>query len=209
MRDLLKDKKKLKKTARDLQKKFIFLNAYCRSVADEHKPRGPKGPYQFTDRSVPVLVIKQWDGKTLKQQLGWGGAARRLAGIVDKAVKKNGPVAPPKALRPLLKAYEKAQDALKKKRIRPAIKELVRVAKAAVDKKKFKDGIPAVGLAARKALAGLEAKAEQALADIQKRLAGDVAAARKALNRLLANYGGIESVKKKIKKAVAALTETG
>ena len=97
MSALLEDKKKNKATAADFRSKFVFLNVYCRSVKEEHDPRGPEGPFRFTDRSVPVVVIKKFDGTSLVHQLGWGGGADRLAQLVDKAVKKNGPVAPPRA----------------------------------------------------------------------------------------------------------------
>ena len=42
MRDLLKDTKKHKKTAAALREKFVFLNVYCKSVKDEHDPRGSR-----------------------------------------------------------------------------------------------------------------------------------------------------------------------
>lgn len=77
---------------------FVFLNVYCQSVEDEHKPRGPKGPFQFNDRSVPVLVIKDHTGKTLFQQLGWSRSPdpARLAEIITTAQRKAGPIKPAK-----------------------------------------------------------------------------------------------------------------
>lgn len=197
MRALLDDKKKLKKTARDLREKFVFLNVYCKSVKDEHDPRGPEGPYRFKDRSVPVVVIKKFDGTTLKQQLGWGGGARQLAQIVEKAVKDNGPVAPPKALRPLLKAYAKAEKALDHKRIRNAVRELQKVVKGAQDQKKFKDGMPDVGVKAKEALDKLKseglARAEEAKAS------------KKDLIRVRSDYGGIPEVRDRIKELLKRL----
>jgi soluble cytochrome b562 len=197
VRALLDDEKKLKKTARDLREKFVFLNVYCRSVKDEHDPRGPEGPYQFKDRSVPVVVIKKFDGTTLKQQLGWGGGARQLAQIVEKAVKDNGPVAPPKALRPLLKAYAKAERALERRQVRSAVRELQKVVKAAQDQKKFKDGVPDVAVKARSALDKLKSeglgRAEEAKAS------------KKDLIRLRSDYGGIPEVRDRIKELLKKL----
>ena len=75
---LKKDDKKLRKTTKAMREKFVFLNVYCQSVKDEHDPRGPEGPYRFEDTSVPVIVIKKWDGTTLKQQLGWGDGGAKV-----------------------------------------------------------------------------------------------------------------------------------
>jgi hypothetical protein len=208
VRALLDEKKELKKTARDLREKFVFLNVYCQSVKDEHEPRGPEGPYQFKDRSVPVVVIKKFDGTTLKQQLGWGGGARQLAQIVDRAVKDNGPVAPPKALRPLLKSYEKAQKALERKQIRNAVRELQKVVKDGQNQQKFKDGMPDVALKAQEELDKLR---KQGLSDLEairakvKDGGQDAAATKKALNRLRREYGLIDEIRDQIKELLKTL----
>ena len=101
VRGLAAGEKGYEKYKKLFQTKFIFLNEYCTSVKAEHDPRGPEGPYRFQDRSVPVLLFKRWDGKTLIQQLGFQPnpeqAKKRLASFVDKALKENGPVVPPKA----------------------------------------------------------------------------------------------------------------
>ena len=80
-----------KKTAKAMKEKFVFLNVYCRSVKEEHEPRGPKGPYQFVDRSVPVCVIKKWDGTTFNQKLGFvadpKAGMRNLESWMVKALK--------------------------------------------------------------------------------------------------------------------------
>ncbi|NNC88539.1 MAG: hypothetical protein HKN82_08800 [Akkermansiaceae bacterium] len=85
--------------ARELLKTdFVLLNIYPRNVEEEHLPRGPEGPFQFTERSVPVLIIKDSEGKTLYSQLGWfAGEAGvdRFAEAVEEARRKNGPVKPP------------------------------------------------------------------------------------------------------------------
>ena len=96
MRVLCEGKRDYKKYRKLLPEKFIFLNVYCKSVKDEHEPRGPEGPYQFKEKSVPVLVIKRWSGETLVNQSGFTpnvkNGTRRLASFIDKALKKNGPV---------------------------------------------------------------------------------------------------------------------
>ena len=71
MRALAEGKGDFKKYRKLLQEKFICVNVYCKAVKDEHEPRGPEGPYQFKDRSVPVLLFKRWNGETLIQQLGF------------------------------------------------------------------------------------------------------------------------------------------
>lgn len=202
MRALLADQKKLKKTAKDLRDKFVFLNVYCKSVKDEHDPRGPEGPYRFQDRSVPVVVIKKFDGTTLKQQLGWGGDARQLAQIVDKAVKDNGPVAPPKALRPLLRSWQKAQKALERKQVRNAVRELRELVSAGQDPNKFGDGMPDVAVRAQEELDKLRAQGLEQAAALGAEIEGgkqDVTAVRKALIRLRWDYGGIPEVRDQVK----------
>ena len=94
MRSLTSGEKGFEKYPRIFAKKIICLNEYTTSVKAEHDPRGPEGPYQFKDRSVPVIVFKRWDGETLVQQLGFGGGAKQFAQFVDRALKKNGPVTP-------------------------------------------------------------------------------------------------------------------
>lgn len=208
MRALLADQKKLKTTAKALREKFVFLNVYCKSVKDEHDPRGPEGPYQFKDRSVPVVVIKKFDGTTLKQQLGWGGGAKQLAQIVDKAVKDNGPVAPPKALRPLLKSYEKAHKALDRKQLRNAIRELQKVVTGGQDQKKFKDGTPDIAIKAQQELDKLKEQGLSQLGAIRKKIQDgdqDVVASKKALRRLRSEYGGITEIRDQVKELLKKL----
>ena len=110
MRGLAGGEKGYERFPRLLAKSFVFLNVYCHSVKEEHDPRGPEGPYRFQDKSVPVLLIKRWNGETIIQQLGFNPqpepAKRTLARLVERALKKHGPVLPPKALRPLMKGYE-------------------------------------------------------------------------------------------------------
>ena len=43
------------------------MKVYCTSVKSEHDPRGPEGPFQFQDRSVPVYLLKKWDGETMTE----------------------------------------------------------------------------------------------------------------------------------------------
>lgn len=178
-------------------------------MKDEHDPRGPEGPYRFTDRSVPVLVIKKWDGETLKQQLGFArdvkAGTKALARTIEKAAKDNGPIAPPKALRPLLKAYAKAEESLAKKRVKRAVSDFRKVVKAGDNKKKFADGPPAVAARARAALDRLQAAAEQELDAIEQAAADDPAAARKRLKRIVYDYGSFPAVRERAKRALETL----
>ena len=208
MRDLAAGSdKKLKKISKQFREKFIFLNVFTRSVKEEHDPRGPDGPYQFVDRSVPVVVIKKWDGKTLKQQLGWASSAgaKGLSRIVSKAIKDNGPVAPPKALRPLLKSMTKAKAALGKKRTRSAIRDLKKIVKLGDDKKKFKDGAPSVAQEAAKLLDELLTEANKEMERLADLATSDPKAASTGYIKLLNNYGELGDLKKRIKAARAAL----
>ncbi|MFK7743131.1 MAG: hypothetical protein AB8H80_22645 [Planctomycetota bacterium] len=209
MRGLLKDDNKHKLTSAALRKKFVFLNAYCASGAEEHEPRGPDGPFQFNDRSVPVLVIKKCDGTTFEQQLGWAGGAERLAPVVEKAIKANGPIAAPKALRPLQKSFDKAQAALAKKRVRDAVRELQKVVKAASHAKKFPNGMPSVGERAKAELGRLEVAAVQKLKDLESSHAkgSDETELKKALYRLNQSHGGIPAIKKRIQAWKKRLAE--
>ena len=121
--------------------------------------------------------------------------------MIDKAVKDNGPVAPPKALRPLLKSYAKAKQALQKKQTRNAIRELQKVVKAAQNKKKFKDGLPDVAVKAEADLEELKRKALDELQQIEAKLGKDAEQGKRALNRLMSRYGAILAVKTRIRAA--------
>ncbi|MDH3591757.1 MAG: hypothetical protein OER88_07760 [Planctomycetota bacterium] len=199
--------KKFKKYRKIFQEKFIFLNVYCRSVKEEHDPRGPEGPYQFVDRSVPVVVIKRWDGKTFVQQLGFIAGQKpglsRLSSWVDKALKENGPVVPPKALRPLLKSWTKATEHLAKNRPSSAIPELLKITKGAANKKKFPDGPPEVAALATAKLEELTQIARRGVS-----AADDIAdpkEKRKALNRIQRDYGRIAAIKQLVKEKLKTI----
>ncbi len=207
MRALAVGKGDYKKYKKLLQEKFILLNVYCRSVKEEHDPRGPEGPYQFTDRSVPVLLFKRWNGETLVQQLGFASSIDRatpaLARFVDKALKKNGPVAPPKALRPLLKSMKKAEASLEKQRIGAAVRELQEIVKAAANKKKFSEQ-PVVAAKAQEHLDALLKDARKKLEEAD-RLEGIVK--KKEFNRIAREYGALGDIKKRAKAALKAMNE--
>ena len=209
MRDLANGVKGYEKYKKLLKDKFVFLNVYCTNVASEHEPRGPEGPFRFQDRSVPVIVFKRWDGKTLFQKLGFSSdpkAGRRtLAQYIDKALEENGPVVPPKALRPLLKSFAKGEEHLAKKRISSAIREFQAVVKGASNKKKFPDEPPEVALKAKANLATLRTDAETLLAEAATLAEGDPKAARKQYNRISREYGGLDGVRAKVKEALAEL----
>lgn len=197
------EEKKHQALSRDLAKKFVFLNVFCKSVKEEHDPRGPDGPYQFVDRSVPVVVVKRWDGETLMQQLGWSpsGGARRMGQILEKAMKDNGPVAPPKALRPLLKAMAKAEKALEKDRPANAIRELERIVKAGANTKKFKTGPPEVALDAAKKLAALSDAADREI-DAAASEHSDPKDLKKAYRKLQTRYRGLDAAQKRLRSAL-------
>jgi hypothetical protein len=182
------------------QAKFVFLNVYTTSVEAEHAPRGPEGPYRFEDKSVPVILFKRWNGETIVQQLGFQPdpepAKRALAQLVDRVLKEHGPVVPPKALRPLLKAFEKGKEHLAKKRVSAAIREFRSVEKLAADRKKFPEPPDVV----TQATAELEALAAEGLKLVEG-AQGD----EKALRAVLREYAGLPKVEEAAEAALAAL----
>ncbi len=199
VRSLADGGKEFPKMPKLMKEKFVFLNVYCRSVADEHKPRGPEGPYQFNDKSVPVVVIKKWDGETLHQKLGFSSdqdaGNRDLKRALDQALKKNGPITAPKALRPLIKKIATADKHLKSKRPSHAFKELQKVIDAGNDKKKFPKGPPTL---AKKAAAKQEAIVKQGEEEIAKAEALATENPKKSagtLKKLLRLYRGIPKLK--------------
>ena len=205
MRVLASGEGEFRKYKKLLQEKFVLLNVYCRSVKEEHDPRGPEGPYQFTDRSVPVLVFKRWDGKTLIQQLGFQSdteaATKSLVRFVDKALKENGPVVPPKALRPLLKGFAKAEGHLEKKRIAAAVRELLKVVKAGANEKKF----PETPDVAKQAQAKLDALLKEANEALEQAAVMEPDARKKELLRIRREYGALGDVKARVKTALEEL----
>jgi hypothetical protein len=209
VRDLANGVKGYEKYKKLLKDKFVFLNVYCTNVASEHEPRGPEGPFRFQDRSVPVIVFKRWDGKTLFQKLGFSSdpkAGRRtLAQYIDKALKENGPVVPPKALRPLLKSFAKGEEHLAKKRISSAIREFQAVVKGASNKKKFPDEQPDVARKARANLEALASDAETQLAAAATLAESDVKAAKKRYGKISREYGGLDGIREKVREALAGL----
>ena len=92
--------------------------------------------------------------------------------------------------------------------MRNAVRELQRVVKDGQNQKRFKDGVPDVALKAQEELDKLTAEGMERLEAIRARIEDgeqDVAASKKALNRLMSAYGGIAEVKAKVKAALAEL----
>ena len=148
---------------------FIFLNHYCTSVASEHKPRGPKGPYQFTDKTVPCTVIKRWDGKTLIQKRGFfvndkGRKTRTelLKGWLKVAKKGRGKFVETdkEKIKPLLTSYDKAMKLVKDKPVE-AYNEFESLVKKGNDKEEFKAGVPHVAKVAREMKKNIIADAKE------------------------------------------------
>jgi hypothetical protein len=208
VRGLAAGEKGYESYAKLFKQSFVFLNEYTTSVQAEHDPRGPEGPYRFTDRSVPVLVIKRWDGETIVQQLGFiadpAQARRSLAQIVDRAVKKHGPVIPPKALRPLIKSLEKGEAALNKRRTSEAIREFSRVVDKGSDTGKFPEP-PSMVATAQAHLDALRAEAEKAVAEAEAIAEENPKAARRQLVRTLREYGEFRDLKAKINERLKEL----
>ncbi len=90
---------KYAKYRRVLQDKFVCLCDFTKSTADEVGKRGPKGPYQIENKSVPVLVLKKWNGDELAIKYGFPTdketAPALLATLIEQALDANGPIARP------------------------------------------------------------------------------------------------------------------
>lgn len=207
MRGLLADDPEYKKLAKKMKESFVFLNVYCQSVEDEHKPRGPEGPYQFNDKSVPVLVLKKWDGETIVQNLGFYADPKvgkpQLERHVEKALKENGPIVPPKTLRPLMKDFAAGEKSLEKARVGSAWKAFAKVVKAGKDGKKFPDGPPDIAKRAQKHLDAILKQADEAIAAVDD--LDDDADRKKGYRKLLRTYNGVPEIKKRLRTAIKAL----
>jgi len=193
-----------------LKERFVFLNVYCTNVESEHAPRGPDGPFQFTDRSVPVYVVKKWDGETMVQKLGFSGAAqkeqgmRTLAQVLEKAAKDHGPIVPPKAFRPLTKAYEKAMKSLSGKKPGAAYKDFAKAVTMGADESAFPGGPPAVAKKAQARLDEIDAALEAA---IDAALELKVAKAKIELKKVARKYKGVTTLEEKLTEARETMAE--
>lgn len=200
------EEKEFKKYRDLLREKVVFLNEYTTSVAAEHDPRGPDGPYQFVDKSVPVFIAKKWDGETLVQQLGFTTAKdqgpRQLARWIDRALDDAGPIVPPKHLRPLIKASEKATKAIDKRQLSTAVRELTKVIEGGADEKKFPEGPPRVATDAAARLDALRDDGAAALEELLDLAVDDPKKAKVGLARLLRDYRPFPDLKTSIQAAL-------
>ncbi len=193
--------KGFEKYGKILKDNFVFLNVYCRSVAEEHDPRGPKGPYQFSDRSVPVLVLKRWDGESLVHQLGFmpSGGAAYLKNFVDQALAKNGPVLPPKKFLPLLKSFRKGELSATKGKPAAAYKSFQKVITLGRDKKKY----PSEPFIVKDAQKQIDTIIAAGKASVSEAEAKDSRSRKKsALGRLRRSYKGIPEIESLIESAL-------
>ena len=181
-----------------------MVNYWCTSVQAEHDARGPEGPYQFKDRSVPLFIIKKWDGEELIHQLGFpsSGGDKAVARWVEKAVKENGPINPPKALKPLIKGLKKASDLIAKSKPGDAWKELSKVVKLGADERKFPEGPPRMAVEAKALIDTIIGDANTA---IEEALAQeDASACLKALRKLASKYRSVPDLKKRVSAEIKA-----
>ena len=209
VRGLASGEKGFESLQKKLKKSVVFLNVYTRSVAEEHDPRGPDGPYQFKDRSVPVYVIKKWSGETFTQSLGFSSdqkaGNRGVAKALEDALKKNGPITAPKAMRPLLKAFARGEKNLGKKQPGWAWSEFNKVVELGNNSKKFPGGPPALVAQAQAVMMTIEASARGQLDLIQLSSDDNPKKAKAALTKLKRLYGRIPDISREIKDAIASL----
>ena len=210
MRSLAGGDKGYKDFPKLLRSKFVFLNAYCTSLAAEKAPRGPDGPYQFVDKSVPVYVIKNWEGKTFVQELGYSSgdsATKALGRILKEVLKKNGAVSAPKQIKALTKIWKKAEASFQKKRPGYGWKELGKLLVLAHDKKKFADGVPTLGLKAQEKIAELEASFSKQLDAAIALGDSDYDGASKKMKSMMRTYGMVKPLKSRLNAALKALSK--
>ena len=108
---------------------------------------GQKGLINSMIRVCLFSSSRNGTGIPFCKDLGFGSgpaATKGLARKIEKALKANGAVTAPKALRPLNKAWKKATTYIEKKKPGYALKELSKIMSMAIDKKKFPNGIPTV-----------------------------------------------------------------
>ena len=202
LRGLAEGKEGFEKFPKLLKERFIMVNYWCTSVQAEHDPRGPDGPYQFKDRSVPLFIIKKWDGTELIHQLGFpsSGGDKAVARWVEKAVKENGPINPPKALKPLIKGLKKANDLMAKSKPGDAWKEATKVVKLGANERKFPEGPPRMAVEAQ---ALIQTILTDATTSIEEALSEeDSAACLKALRKLASKYRAVPDLKKRINEEI-------
>ena len=209
MSGLAEGKKGFEKYTDLLKKNFVMLNVYCTSVKDEHDPRGPEGPYQFTDKSVPVVVIKRWNGETFVQQLGFGGkgdqAMKRVANWIDKSLKENGRVLPPKKLRPIVTAMSMGAAFEEKGKLGQAFSAYRKAQRVGANKKDFPAGLPKIAEDAKSRADALLEQLNEGLEEAREDADVDPKAVRKKLRALLKSWGPARDQKKRIQAAMKAL----
>ncbi|MCA9322912.1 MAG: hypothetical protein KDB53_19380 [Planctomycetes bacterium] len=199
MRGLASGEEDFKEFKKLFSENFVFLNVYCKSVAEEHEPRGPEGPFRFVDRSVPVLVIKSFTGDTVVQNLGFipdpESAKTRLSQIVKKALKDHGKVTPPKVLRPLLKAMDKARAHCDRGKFAAAWCDYDKVVTLGQDPRKFPDGPPTLAVQAAERAGEILGKAKAAVQEAVQAGEADPSRAKAALRAALRDWGAIPEIK--------------
>lgn len=185
-----------------LKSKFVCLNVHVGSEPDETAPRGPEGPYRFQEKSVPVLVIKRWDGKTLVSQCGFTtdgeAGAESVAGMIEEAVEANGPIIEPKRLLALERSWEKVEKELEKQRFGQAYEQLAKIVAAGADREAFPAGSPEPSVRAEEKRKELKAELAAKLAEIEKIAQRDATEAKVELQRLLRSYRASKELREMI-----------
>ncbi|MFH0944895.1 MAG: hypothetical protein V2A76_06825 [Planctomycetota bacterium] len=207
------DDKKFAKYRESLQSNFVLVGDFLKSAAEENSTHGPEEkeyePYRIEVGYTPLMTFKKATGETIVSRVGIPlkpeEALTDLAGLLDQALKGNGPVKPPAKTRPLVQAFDAAERELQAGRIARAIRGYEKVVELGGDEKKFPERTPVTALDARKALSRLEARGFQEVDSAVELARSDPEEGRKKLQILGRQYAGLKRVEERISAALERL----
>ena len=195
-----------------LRRDYVCVKLFCHNVQEEEAPRGPAGPFQFQYASVPVLLIKSCEGKTLADQFGAPGDAQAvlqtLRQMLQTAARKNGPVTPPKQFAALRKELAAAHKASDRKEPAEAGRAYARLLKQLQPfESRQGDDTPEVVAEARAWIGAYEGAARDLLAEAKAlEEGGDAAGAAKLYRRAADGYEALPDVAQAAREGLARLT---
>ena len=193
-----------------LGRNFVCVHVYCQTVDEESSPRSSRKYPQFTfrDKSVPLIVVFDPEAQELEHQMGMpkNGAETFLKGMIKSALKKHGPVAPPKEIAALRKDLEAAQRSFDKGNPREAGSRLRKLLGMKLVKE-YPDpaAAPPAVAEARQLQARFEEAGAMALQEAQALEGTDPAAALKAFRKVAEDFETVAETAKAAREAVVRL----
>ncbi len=195
---------------------FVCVKVYCHSVQEEEAPRGPAGPFQFQYRSVPALLVKDAQGKTLEDQFGMpgdhSGVMQILQRLVKSSLKKNGPVTAPKIFEALRKDLTAGRKSMDRKEPGEAGRAYGRLLKQLKPFEAATEGgesePPTLVVETREWVAAYEKAAADALTEAKAlEDAGDLPVARAKYGRVAQSFQAVQETAKAAKEALSRLNK--